>query len=110
MLQIATHILYRYFKIFTFFTLQMKTSYAVAALLAGVCAEESKYVLIAEGILKGALEAEGFTDIEKCIQDGEKLVQDAEAAVKDFEQGDAGDVIDGLKKIADAAANDLAKK
>jgi len=59
-------------------------------------------VQITEGFLLGALDAEGFTDIEKCIQDGEHIVKDAEAAYTDFKSKDPKDIVDGLKQIADA--------
>ena len=85
----------------------MKTSAIVASLLLGASASksvaiDSKMKLITEGILKGALDAEGFSDIEHCIQDGEKLVQDAEAAYKDFSKHSVSDIINGLKEVADA--------
>jgi len=59
-------------------------------------------VQITEGFLWGALDAEGFTDIEKCIQDGEHVVQDAEKAYTDFKSHDVEDVLDGFKQVADA--------
>ena len=59
-------------------------------------------VQIVEGILKGALEAEGFDDIEKCITDIETVVTDAEAAVKDFEGHSPAQIEDGLKQVAGA--------
>jgi len=55
---------------------------------------------ITEGVLMGALQAEGFTDIEHCIQDVETFVQDAEIAVQDFEKKTASGMIDGLKEVA----------
>lgn len=56
---------------------------------------------ITEGVLKGALDAEGFTDIEHCIQDVETFVSDAETAIEDFEKKSAEGVIDGLKEVAE---------
>ena len=57
---------------------------ALACLLATASANEkvdTKVVVsIVEGFLMGTLEAEGFTDIEKCIGDGEKIFKDAEDA------------------------------
>jgi len=50
----------------------------------------------------GALDAEGFTDIEKCIKDGEHIVKDAEAAYTDFKSKDPKEIVDGFKQIADA--------
>ena len=49
----------------------------------------------------GALDAEGFTDISKCIQDVEHVVQDAQAAYHDFEQKDVEHIIEGVKEVAD---------
>ena len=58
-------------------------------------------VQIVEGFLKGAVEAEGLTDIEKCIQDAEGVIQDAETAVTDFEKKDLQDIVAGFKAVAD---------
>ena len=57
----------------------------LALLLAGTNAELTKLEQIVGGILKGALEAEGFTDIIQCFKDGENLFKDSETAVADFE-------------------------
>ena len=57
-------------------------------------------IQITEGVLKGALEAEGFTDIESCIQDVESFVSDSHKAISDFEKKSAKGVIDGLKEVA----------
>jgi hypothetical protein len=77
----------------------------IAALLGAVSATQLKDLqtaeLIVKGLLFGALDAEGFDDIEKCITDGVTIVKDAETAVEDFEKKDISDVIDGLKMIAD---------
>lgn len=59
-------------------------------------------VQITEGFLLGALDAEGFTDIEHCIQDAEHVVQDAEKAYTDFKSKDPEAIVDGFKEIADA--------
>lgn len=56
---------------------------------------------IVGGILKGALDAEGFSDINTCIADAEHIFADAEDAIKDFESKDTAKIIDGVKKIAD---------
>jgi hypothetical protein len=53
------------------------------------------------GMLKGAIDAEGFTDINSCIADAEVIFKDAEEAVKDFESKDVSKIIDGVKKVAD---------
>jgi hypothetical protein len=58
-------------------------------------------VQIVEGFLKGAVQAEGLTDIEKCIQDVEGVVSDAETAIADFEKKDLSDIVAGFKALAD---------
>lgn len=50
----------------------------------------------------GTLEAEGFTDIEKCIGDGEKIVKDAEDAYEHLSKKSLSDKVAGIKDIADA--------
>jgi hypothetical protein len=57
------------------------------------------------GMLKGALEAEGFDDINSCIADAEVIFKDAEDAFKDFETKDVSKIIDGVKKVADILTN-----
>lgn len=54
---------------------------------------------IVGGILKGALHAEGFDDINKCIADAEDIFIDADHAVNDFKAGGATNVIKGLQEI-----------
>jgi hypothetical protein len=61
-----------------------------------------KYVKIVEGFLYGTIQAEGFTDIEQCIQDGEAIFRDAESAYEHFAKKDVTDAIDGVKDIAAA--------
>jgi hypothetical protein len=58
-----------------------------------------------EGFLLGALDAEGFDDIEKCIKDVKTVVTDAETAVQDFEKKDVKDIISGFKAVADLVKN-----
>jgi len=41
-------------------------------------------ILIAKGILEGAIEAEGFEGIEECIHDAQSVITDTETAVSDF--------------------------
>jgi hypothetical protein len=62
---------------------------------------EQKALEITEGFIMGALDAEGFDDINKCIQDAEALGTDAEHAYTDFKKEDAAGVIAGLKDLAD---------
>ena len=56
---------------------------ALAAFVGAACANHSKNVdvkkleLIVGGILKGAVDAEGFTDISSCIKDAETVFADA---------------------------------
>ena len=58
-------------------------------------------VQIVEGFLEGAFDAEGFTDLDKCIKDANTIVSDASEAIHDFEQKDISDISAGLGKIAD---------
>lgn len=60
-----------------------------------------KLVAIVQGVLKGALNAEGFEDINSCIADAEHVFSDAEGAYADFKAGGAGKVIAGLEELAD---------
>lgn len=60
-----------------------------------------KLTAIVEGVLQGALHAEGFDDINHCIADAEHVFADAEAAYTDFKAGGADKVIAGLKQLAD---------
>jgi|TARA_B110000305_G_C19405190_1_gene622328 hypothetical protein len=83
--------------------------YALALLLGSAAAKNNQVDKvnvkqvedIVGGFLKGALDAEGFDDITKCIQDGEHIITDVESAVGHFEKKDAKDVIAGLEDIAD---------
>ena len=59
----------------------------------------TKLELIVGGVLNGALNAEGFTDITQCIQDAEEVFADAKIAVDDFEQKDVSHIIDGIKEV-----------
>ena len=56
---------------------------------------------IVQGVLKGAVDTEGFTDIAKCLADVEHVLGDAQSAVIDFKKGGASNVIAGLKEIGD---------
>jgi hypothetical protein len=56
---------------------------------------------IVGGVLRGALHAEGFDDINACIADAEHVFTDAEAAYEDFKAGGAAKVIAGMKELAD---------
>jgi len=56
---------------------------------------------IVTGILKGAVNAEGFNDIATCMNDFGVVLGDAENAVKDFKAGGASNVIEGLKQVGD---------
>jgi len=60
---------------------------------------------IVTGILKGAINAEGFSDISKCMNDVTVVIGDASNAVKDFKAGGASNVIEGLKQVADLLKN-----
>jgi hypothetical protein len=79
-----------------------------AALVGAISAKQQpsqvdivKMEQIVDGLLKGALHAEGFDDIAHCIQDVEEVVADAETAVADFKAGDIQHVIDGVKEVGE---------
>jgi len=80
---------------------------AAAKLLVGE--EEKKAVKVSaieveqivEGILRGALDAEGFTDITQCMNDAETVISDVELAVGDFKKGGVSNIVDGLKQVGD---------
>ena len=86
----------------------MKYATLASIMLAGAAAKQGdnqssqKYIQIAEGFLMGALKAEGFDDIEHCIEDGEAIIHDAESAYAHFQKKDISDIIDGVKDVADA--------
>lgn len=52
-------------------------------------------------MLKGALDAEGFSDVTRCVTDGVTILKDSQIAVQDFEQGTADSVVAGLKELAE---------
>jgi len=85
----------------------MKYAVLAGLLLAGSAAKNNnaedaeKYVQIVEGFLEGALEAEGFDDVEKCVKDGEVIIKDAEDAISNFEKKSIQGMINGVKDIAD---------
>merc|ERR1712165_279115 len=54
---------------------------------------------VIEGVLVGALETEGVTDLESCITDVNPLVTDLEAAVKDFEDGSFHKIAAGIDEL-----------
>jgi len=60
---------------------------------------------IVEGVLRGALHAEGFDDINHCLTDAEHVFTDAENAYNDFKAGGTSKVIDGVKQLADLLKN-----
>lgn len=57
---------------------------------------------IIEGILVGALNAEGLSNIENCIKDSRIVFDDVEEAVQDFEKKTAAGSTAGLAKVGDA--------
>lgn len=59
-----------------------------------------KAIRIVEGILIGALKAEGLDNIVNCEQGIEVIALDIEAVVKDFEHRTRASVLDGMKKLA----------
>lgn len=86
----------------------MKYAVLAGLLLASASAADNqpetaqKYVQIVEGFLMGTLDAEGFTDIEKCIGDGSTIIKDAEDAYNHLSKSDLSDKIKGVEDIADA--------
>jgi hypothetical protein len=54
-----------------------------------------------EGVMKGALHAEGLDDLDACFADAESIAKDAEAAFDDFKTRDVQHVTDGIKEVAD---------
>ena len=77
----------------------------LAVLLGTVAAEQQNDLTQVEqivgGFLKGALHAEGFDDILKCIHDGETIVKDSEDAYAHFSKKDVQDVVAGLADVVD---------
>jgi hypothetical protein len=63
--------------------------------------DAKKVEAIVGGILRGAIDAEGFTDINTCIKDVETVYGDAKTAVEDFEQKSAQGAIAGIKEVAE---------
>ena len=54
-----------------------------------------------EGFLKGAIDAEGFTDIEKCVSDVEEAITDIEIVYKDFKTSNVESIVDALRHVSD---------
>merc|ERR1712070_820034 len=54
---------------------------------------------IVEGILVGALKAEGLTSLDQCIKDAETVYDDVKDGIALLKKGDAADELAGLKKI-----------
>ena len=57
---------------------------------------------ITEGILIGAIDAEGLDNIESCLTDGEHIFGDVKSAIDDFEEDTASGTAKGLKKLGEA--------
>lgn len=57
---------------------------------------------ITEGILIGAVNAEGLDNIEACLTDAEHVFGDVKAAVGDFEEKTASGTAQGLKELGAA--------
>lgn len=51
-------------------------------------------------MLRGALDAEGFDDISKCLKDAEVVIGDVEVIFEDLEAHKASKILDALKKFA----------
>jgi len=87
----------------------MNKKLVTAALVGAISAQQTvDYVMVeqvVEGVLIGALDAEGFDDITKCITDAEGVVTDVEKAFNDFEKNTTQGAISGVKDIADLLKN-----
>jgi hypothetical protein len=83
----------------------LNKSAVIAMLLANASAKQAVDVVkmeqIAEGLLMGALDAEGFTDIASCIKDVSTFVSDTEVAYADFKKKDVQSIIAGVKEIGE---------
>lgn len=66
---------------------------------AAIPVEVKEVAEVVEGILIGALKAEGLTSIEDCIKDGETIFSDVKDGIALLKKGDAADELAGLKKI-----------
>ena len=60
----------------------------------------NKYFLISRGLLRGALDAEGFNDIEKCFGDAKTIAIDTENAYFAFKKGGTSNIKAGLTDVA----------
>lgn len=77
-----------------------KISEEQKALKSAAAAVDLKEVAqIVEGILIGALKAEGLTSIQDCIKDSEIIYSDVKDGIALLKKGDAADELAGLKKI-----------
>ena len=54
---------------------------------------------IVKGILIGALDAEGFTDIITCMGDAKTVLSEVESSIAYFRKGGVHNVLDGLKDL-----------
>ena len=79
--------------------MKFSTLALVGAVSADVALDRIKLEKIVGGVLKGALNAEGFDDINSCIADAETVFIDADVAVKDFKAGGAANAIKGIQEV-----------
>ena len=56
---------------------------------------------IVEGLVKGAIKAEKFTDLTDCVVNIEDIAADAKTVVTDFKAGGAKNIMSGLEAVAD---------
>ena len=78
--------------------------YTYALLTGAISANQvnsTKLTQIVTGVLKGALDAEGFDDIDKCITDAKEVYDDVDIAFNDFKSKDVAKIIDGVKHVGD---------
>lgn len=60
---------------------------------------EAAAIQIVKGVLEGAVQAEGFSDIGDCIKDDKVILEDAEVIIKDLEDLSAQSIITGVRDI-----------
>ena len=59
----------------------------------------NKAAKITEGVLRGALQAEGLDNLTNCLTEVETIGYDAEEAIQDFEKKTKAGVFAGIKEV-----------
>lgn len=67
-----------------------------------VSISKSQVAQIVNGVLKGALEAEGADDLEQCLADTDLTIEDLNKAYNDLKLKTASGTADGLKDLGEA--------